>query len=174
MLIATQLKALFPELKIENDMSKEPILWVKSSKELFEAIDKLQHHEEFKLNYLSDLTAYDNVDNVDGDQRFVLVYQLLSLKTNIRIRFKMLTNEDSSGEESVITLSNHFPAANWMEREVYDMFGIIFHGHPDLRRILMDERFEGFPLRKEYDIKDRQPFPDSMKINLERRSIPLK
>ncbi len=169
-----KLTELFPDLKIETDKTNEAIVWIRNSKELFSVISKLKHENDFKLNYLSDLTAYDNIDGIDGPKRFVLVYQLLSLETKVRVRLKMLANEDESGENAVTTLSNHYSAANWMEREVYDMYGIIFHGHPDLRRILMDERFVGFPLRKEYDIKDRQPFPDNMKINLERRSVPLK
>jgi len=168
-----KLKTLFPDLKIETDKANGPIVWIDNCKNLFSVLEKLKHEKEFLLNYLTDLTAYDNVDHHDGDKRFVLVYQLFSMETKTRVRFKILANADDHDQNKIITLVNHYPAANWMEREVYDMYGIIFYGHPDLRRILMDERFVGHPLRKEYDIKDRQPFPDNMKINLERRSVPL-
>ncbi len=169
------LKETFPMRKVELDKAGEAIIWAKDMSDLFHLINLVRRYEYFKIDYLSDLTAYDNVDGIDGEKRFVLVYQFLSLETKLRLRFKLLTNADEEkAENSVLTISNHFPAANWMEREVYDMYGIVFRGHPDLRRILMDERFQGHPLRKEYDIKDRQPFPDNMKINLERRAVPLR
>lgn len=168
------LKETFPMRKVEIDKAGEPVVWAKDMSDLFHLINLVRRYETFKIDYLSDLTAYDNVDGADGEKRFVVVYNFLSLQSKMRIRFKLLANADEEkAEDSVLTISNHFPAANWMEREVYDMYGIIFRGHPDLRRILMDERFQGHPLRKEYDIKDRQPFPDSMKINLERKAVPV-
>lgn len=168
------LKETFPMRKVEIDKGQDPIVWAKDMSDLFHLISLLRKYPDFQINYLSDLTAYDNVDGQDGEKRFVLVYQFLSLETKRRIRLKLLTNADDEAENSVLSISHHFPAANWMEREIFDMYGIIFRGHPDLSRILMDERFQGHPLRKEYHIKDRQPFADSMKINLERKAVPLK
>ncbi|MBF0298367.1 MAG: NADH-quinone oxidoreductase subunit C [Oligoflexia bacterium] len=156
------------DLHFELDKINEPILWVKNMPNLFAVICYLQTDEIFKINYLSDLTAYDNIDHIDGDKRFVLVYQLLSLETKVSVRLKLLIDDS----EDAKTISHIFPAANWLEREVFDMYGIVFRGHPDLRRIMMDERFIGHPQRKEYDIKQRMPFADNMKTNLDRNPVP--
>ncbi|MBI4924740.1 MAG: NADH-quinone oxidoreductase subunit D [Bdellovibrio sp.] len=107
-------------------------------------------------SYLSDITAVDNL-NLDPC-RFQVVYQLYSPTGYSRLRFKTKVNE---GEE-VMTLTSLWEAANWAEREVWDMFGIKFKAHPDLRRILMDSRWEGHPLRKDYPVRGYQIFPTSM------------
>ena len=106
--------------------------------------------DEFEFDMLSDLSA---VDYLGQEPRFEVVYHLNSLQKNIRIRIKTPVSE---GEEvkSVVSL---WPIANWLEREVWDMFGIKFTNHPDLRRLLMYEEFEGHPLRKDYPINKRQP-----------------
>jgi NADH-quinone oxidoreductase subunit C len=106
--------------------------------------------EEFAFDMLADLSA---VDYLGQEPRFEVVYHLNSLQKNIRIRIKTPVSE---GEEvdTVVTL---WPIANWLEREVWDMFGINFKNHPDLRRLLMYEEFEGHPLRKDYPINKRQP-----------------
>jgi NADH-quinone oxidoreductase subunit C len=106
--------------------------------------------EEFEFNMLADLTA---VDYLGQEPRFEVVYHLNSLEKNIRIRVKTPVNE---GEEvdSIVSL---WAIANWLEREVWDMFGIKFKDHPDLRRLLMYDEFEGHPLRKDYPINKRQP-----------------
>jgi NADH-quinone oxidoreductase subunit C len=88
------------------------------------------------------------VDFPDRDPRFEIVYNLLSLNNNNRIRLKVLTNEDTP----VPTVTEVFSSANWWEREVWDLFGIYFSGHPDLRRILTDYGFEGHPLRKDFPL----------------------
>ena len=116
----------------------------------------------FKMDFLSDLTAYDNKDHEDGQKRFVLVYQQYSTTLHVRVRIKCLLNED----EQALTITDVFTGANWLEREVFDMFGITFKGHPNMRRILMDERFTGHPLRKEYPIKQREPFQDNIAFHL--------
>ncbi len=90
-----------------------------------------------------DLTA---VDYPERDKRFELVYHLLSPKMNRRIRIKYSTDE----ETPVLSTIPVFPAADWYEREVYDLFGVLFEGHPDLRRILTDYGFDGHPLRKDF------------------------
>lgn len=106
--------------------------------------------EQFAFEMLADLTA---VDYLGQDPRFEVVYHLNSLSKNIRLRVKTPVQE---GEE-VDTATVLWPIANWLEREVWDMFGIRFKGHPDLRRLLMYEGFEGHPLRKDYPINKRQP-----------------
>lgn len=106
--------------------------------------------DEFKFEMLADLSA---VDYLGQQPRFEVVYHLNSLERNVRLRVKIPVQE---GEE-VDTLTVLWPIANWLEREVWDMFGIKFKGHPDLRRLLMYEEFEGHPLRKDYPINKRQP-----------------
>ena len=92
---------------------------------------------------LIDITA---VDHPDRPARFDVVWHLLSMHTNQRIRLKAAVRED----ELVPSLVSVIPSANWFEREVFDMFGIAFSGHPDLRRILTDYGFQGHPLRKDF------------------------
>jgi len=88
------------------------------------------------------------VDYPDNDERFAVVYHLLSLTHNLRIRVKLWTDENTA----VPTVCGLFSSANWWEREAWDMFGIYFAGHPDLRRILSDYGFEGHPLRKDFPL----------------------
>ena len=111
---------------------------------LIEAVQKLKGEGAFQQ--LADLTAADYPER--GAERFEVVYQFLSLTKNQRLRLKLRTDEDTP----VASLSGIFPAANWFEREVYDMYGVLFSGHPDLRRILTDYGFEGHPQRKDFPL----------------------
>ncbi len=97
------------------------------------------------FNQLTDLTA---VDYPDRPERFEMVYQLLSMKNNMRMRVLMAVDEG----QAVPSIVGLFSSANWAEREVWDMFGIFFSGHPDLRRLLTDYGFEGHPLRKDFPL----------------------
>jgi NADH-quinone oxidoreductase subunit C len=106
--------------------------------------------EEYGFDMLADLSA---VDYLGQEPRFELVYHLNSIQKNIRLRIKSPITEGEEAD-SVVSL---WPIANWLEREVWDMFGIKFKNHPDLRRLLMYEEFEGHPLRKDYPINKRQP-----------------
>jgi NADH-quinone oxidoreductase subunit C len=148
--------------KIEMDKLNEPIIWAKSSQDAKMLFRSFMMDENLKMDFLSDITAYDNQDGEDGEGRFVLVYQMYSLEKRLRVRIKCLLGEN----QEALTLTDIFPAANWLEREVFDMYGIKFKGHPNLRRILMDERFSGHPLRKEYPIKQREPFADNIALHL--------
>ena len=103
----------------------------------------LKNHHLLNYNYLVHITAIDYPTKL---KRFEVDYNLLSLKLNSRIRIKTSTNE----LEPLNTINSLFLSANWYEREVWDMFGIYFLNHPDLRRILTDYGFEGFPLRKDF------------------------
>jgi NADH-quinone oxidoreductase subunit C len=108
------------------------------------------------FDVLMDLTAVDYLKfpgREDGP-RFEVVYHLYSLAHNHRLRVKVRVDEDDASVPTAVTL---WPIANWFEREVWDMFGIRFEGHPDLRRLLMYEEFVGHPLRKDYPINRRQP-----------------
>jgi NADH-quinone oxidoreductase subunit C len=111
----------------------------------------LKEDPELQYNYLMDLTA---VDYFKRKPRFEVVYHFLSLKTLFRVRVKVPVDTAELEVDSLVAL---WPAANWYEREVYDMFGIKFRGHPDLKRILMYPEFDGHPLRKDYPIDRRQP-----------------
>jgi NADH-quinone oxidoreductase subunit C len=158
--VTSRLQETFPTHRLERDKNAEPILWLSSINEVLPLVKKLQR--EFGVDRVSDITAYDNKDKKDGPKRFVMVYQLYAMKDHTRIRLK--ANLDES--EAVPSLTTFFAAANWLEREVFDMYGLTFSNHPDLRRILMDERFVGHPLRKDYDMKERQPFSDSLPVRI--------
>ncbi|MCB1410831.1 MAG: NADH-quinone oxidoreductase subunit C [Rhodobacter sp.] len=103
----------------------------------------LKTDETCKFSSLVDITA---VDHPERRARFDVVYHLLSMYRNQRIRLKAAVRED----EMVPSIVTEHPSANWFEREVFDMFGILFSGHPDLRRILTDYGFRGHPLRKDF------------------------
>ena len=115
------------------------------SKDLTDVILFLKNNESTKFRQLIDITAVDFPQN---DKRFKLVYLFLSHEYNSRLILECYINED----EIVPTMTKIYPAANWMEREVFDMYGITFKDHPDLRRILTDYGFEGYPLRKDFPL----------------------
>jgi NADH-quinone oxidoreductase subunit C len=105
----------------------------------------LKSDEGGAYTLLTDETA---VDYPKREKRFDIVYHLYSFKRNDRLRLKVAVGED----EKVPSLVSVWPTANWLEREVYDMFGVQYEGHPDLKRILMPDGWTGYPLRKDYDI----------------------
>ena len=106
-------------------------------------VDFLKTNRSCQFSTLVDITA---VDYPAREARFDVVYHFLSMYQNHRIRVKCALRE----EEMLASITEIYPAANWFEREVYDMFGILFTGHPDMRRILTDYGFRGYPLRKDF------------------------
>ena len=108
------------------------------------------------FDVLMDLTAvdYSKFSGREDGPRFEVVYHLYSIRHNHRLRVKTPVTEDDPVVPTAVPL---WPIANWFEREVWDMFGIRFEGHPDLRRLLLYEEFSGHPLRKDYPINRRQP-----------------
>jgi NADH-quinone oxidoreductase subunit C len=114
---------------------------------LVEVCDFLRGDAETQFNFLSDLTCVHFPDKAEAP--FEVVYNLYSIAANERVRLKVATNEER-GVESVTKV---WPTANWMEREVFDLFGVPFRNHPDLRRILLPPDWEGHPLRKEYPLE---------------------
>ena len=143
---------------LEKKVNSELTTKIKSSKikhnqlylnidpdDLLEVILFLKNNDDARFRQLVDITA---VDYPEKDKRFKLVYLLLSHEFNQRILIDLYINEN----EIVSTLSSILPAANWMEREVFDMYGVSFKDHPDLRRILTDYGFEGYPLRKDFPL----------------------
>ena len=119
-------------VSIEKDDLKDVLLFLKSNPEM-------------KFKQLIDITA---VDYPNKKNRFRMIYLLLSHEFNKRIIIDFPLSEN----EKVFSITGIFPSANWMEREVFDMYGIDFQDHPDLRRILTDYEFEGYPLRKDFPI----------------------
>jgi NADH-quinone oxidoreductase subunit C len=125
---------LFEELLIET-----------ADEDLVDVILFLKSHDKFKFRQLIDIAG---VDYPEEDKRFNLVYLLLSHEKNLRIKISINFEID----KKIPTITKIFPSANWMEREVFDMYGIEFIDHPDLRRILTDYNFEGHPLRKDFPL----------------------
>jgi len=112
-----------------------------------EAAAILRNHPELQCNYLADLTC---VDWYPAEPRFEVVYHLLSIPFKARVRLKVQLPGHDPRLESVTSV---WPSANFYEREVFDLFGIHFEGHPYLRRIMMPENWEGHPLRKDYPVE---------------------
>ncbi len=130
-------------------------LYVKKE-DIVKICETLRDHPELQFNYLADLTAVDHLREMqEVDPRFHVIYHLFSTVTKQRIRLKAPIFENHPVIDSVTSV---WIAADWHERECYDMFGIHFEGHPDLRRILMPEDWEGYPLRKDYPVSDQEPY----------------
>lgn len=120
-----------------------------------EHINEACRFMKFEQNFdmLADLNGADR--GPEEDPRFEVVYHLFSTVHHQRIRFKVLLSEDDTHVE---TVSNIWRTADWHERETYDMFGVIFDGHADLRRILMPSDFDGFALRKDFPLRGYEPY----------------
>ena len=132
--------------KINSSIIKHNQIYLSiDSNDIIDVILFMKTNENTKFRQLIDITA---VDFPEKEQRFRIVYLLLSHEFNTRV----LIEFDISEGEKVPSLTKIFPSANWMEREVFDMYGIDFKDHPDLRRILTDYGFEGYPLRKDFPI----------------------
>ena len=116
-----------------------------TDEELLDVIYFLKSNDKLKFRQLIDIAG---VDYPEEEKRFQLVYLLLSHEKNIRIKVSI----NFEIEKKISTITKIYPSANWMEREVFDMYGIEFIGHPDLRRILTDYNFEGHPLRKDFPL----------------------
>lgn len=112
----------------------------------------LKDEPSLLMDFLMDLTAVDYMDR--KPQRFEVVYHFYSSKHNHRVRLKVPVDEDDC---LVDTMTSLYKSANWFEREVWDLYGIKFKGHPNMKRILLYEEFKGHPLRKDYPINKRQP-----------------
>jgi NADH-quinone oxidoreductase subunit C len=146
--LAAHLQEILPEAHIERVPGTDLHTTVyASSAGLHATLQTLRDRAELRFAFLAELTA---VDIWPHEPRFELVYILVSLEHRLRLRLKVRLDGASA---RVPTVSDIWPAANWLEREVWDMFGIEFEGHPDPRRLLMPEDWEGFPLRKDYPVQ---------------------
>ena len=132
--------------KIKKTELKHNQIYIETNKDdLFDVILFLKTDKYTQFRQLIDITAVDYPEDVD---RFKIVYLFLSHEFNHRVILSYFINEN----EVIPSLTSIFPAANWMEREVFDMYGVSFKDHPDLRRILTDYGFEGHPLRKDFPL----------------------
>lgn len=159
------------ETVVEN--TDVPIFFIKKSA-LLDFLRSIRQEEGLEFSFLSDLTAYDDnppldkvadyglgtLKNSGGDHRFVVVYQLLSMQSMDRIRIKVRVKEN----ESTPSVTGVWKSADWLEREAFDMYGVVFSDHPNLKRILMDERWQGHPQRKDYPIKKYQRYEGSLPL----------
>lgn len=147
------IKNKWPDAVIESHASHGDQTVVLKRENFIEVITALKNDSEFDFNMLMDLTVVDG-RVLKWKPRFEVVYHLYSLNKNHRVRLKVRVEE----RDAVMpTLCGLWPVANWLEREAWDMFGVSFENHPDPRRILMYEEFEGHPLRKDYPYNKRQP-----------------
>ena len=132
--------------KINNSKIKHGQVYLSIDKDdLLDVIMFLKTNNNTRFRQLIDITAVDFPEN---EKRFKLVYLLLSHEFNIRVLLDCYTAEN----EIISSITSIFPSANWMEREVFDMYGVKFNDHPDLRRILTDYAFDGYPLRKDFPL----------------------
>ncbi len=136
---------LLPSSILEASYVKNELTIVVDHTKIVNVIDFLKNHVNCQFNVLIDICG---TDNPSKEQRFEIVYHLLSISYNTRIRIKTRIDERTS-VQSIVSI---FESASWWEREVWDMFGIFFFSHPDLRRILTDYGFEGHPLRKDFPL----------------------
>jgi NADH-quinone oxidoreductase subunit C len=148
-LVAT-LQAAVPGVQIESAPTIDLQTTIYASRDQVPALARaLRDRPEFAFTFLAELTA---VDFWPKEPRYEVVYVLVSMTNRLRLRMKVRLAAD---DPHVATVSDVWPAANWLEREVWDLFGIAFDGHPDPRRLLMPEDWQGFPLRKDHPVQIR-------------------
>ena len=128
-----------------SEIKNSELLFEVNEEDLIEVIQFIKSNDKCKFKQLIDIAC---VDYPDDDKRFQLVYLFLSHELNLRVKLRIKVDED----QVVNSITKISPSANWMEREVFDMYGIKFKNHPDLRRILTDYGFKGHPLRKDFPL----------------------
>jgi NADH-quinone oxidoreductase subunit C len=153
--IAEKVKEKFPEQVVDVTEFRDQVSVIVKRDQIVPILKYLHDDPLLSLDHLQDLTAVDYLKK--KDVRFEVVYNLYSIKYRHQIRIRAQVPDDNPSISSVVPI---WAGANWHERECYDMFGIIFNGHPDLRRILMPEDWEGNPLRKDYPLKGPEPEND--------------
>ena len=155
--------------KVKNSLIVNDELLIEvDEKDIVDVVQFLKSNENCKFKQLIDIAG---VDYPEDENRFHLVYLFLSHEKNIRIKLKIKFQTD----HTINSLTKIFPSANWMEREVFDMYGIKFKNHPDLRRILTDYGFKGHPLRKDFPLtgfnevryseKEKKLFMNQLSLN---------
>src|ERR1043166_233795 len=155
--LAATLQSAVPGASIEPAASVDLQSTIYVPREHVTAIARaLRDTPDLKFSFLAELTA---TDYWPRDPRFEVVYILVSLEHKHRLRMKVRVSGSDEHAAHLPTVSDIWPAANWLEREVWDLFGIAFDGHPDPRRLPMPEDWEGFPLRKDAPVQIRRPTP---------------
>ena len=145
-LVVVRLKEKFPKYNFETSEFRSELTVKLDKKNIVKVCKFLKENEELEFRLCEDVTAIDWAKRTD---RFTVVYHIFSLKHNFRLRLKADVDESDC---SIDTVTSVWKSANWAEREAYDMYGIKFKGHPDLRRMYMPEEFEYHPLRKDFPL----------------------
>jgi NADH-quinone oxidoreductase subunit C len=143
--LGDHIKEHLGEIVTNVELIKSELILTVQRETLLKTLRFLRDDNECYFSQLVDITA---IDYPNKPERFTLVYNMLSMRQNLRIRVKTFTDEDTP----VPSATSLFSSADWYERETWDMYGVMFAGHPDLRRILTDYGFEGHPLRKEFPL----------------------
>ena len=143
--LASHIEAKLQDAVERSEITRGELTVVVARAQVVRVLTELRDDSDCLFEVLIDICG---VDYPERENRFDVVYHLLSPRKNQRIRVKCETDE----EKPVPSVVDVFPAANWFEREAYDMYGILFSGHPDLRRILTDYGFQGYPLRKDFPL----------------------
>ncbi len=152
-MILEKIKEKFLDDVLETSDLRGELVAVVNKETIYDLLKFLKNDPALDFNVLMDLTAVDYLWQ-SRTPRFDVVYHLFSLSKNHRVRIKAGVDEKEPVIDSAVDL---WPVADWFEREVWDMFGIKFKGHPNLKRIMMYEGFQGHPLRKDYPVSKRQP-----------------
>ncbi len=151
--LALKLKEVLREKIIETTDYRGDLTLLIDKNDIVDVCKKIRDHSSLKFEQIIDLTAVDYLE-MEKPTRFQVVYHFLSLTYLHRLRIKCNVDEK---DPVIPTISSLWAIVNWYEREVFDFYGIKFTGHPDMRRILMQDDFEGHPLRKDYFIGHEQP-----------------
>ncbi|MBI5049053.1 MAG: NADH-quinone oxidoreductase subunit C [Deltaproteobacteria bacterium] len=145
-ILIKNIKEKFGQSILDTSIFRDEVTHLIRKESLLEVCKFLKDNSELQFNFLSDIAG---IDYFPQNPRFEVVYHLYSISRKHRVRLKIKT-EDGEAVPSVTTV---WSGADWAEREAYDMFGIIFEGHPNLKRIYMPDAWDGFPLRKDYPLK---------------------
>ena len=156
-LVVQKVQEKYPDAILDVSDARGELTIAVRKDTIYELMAFLKNDSELAYNFLADVTAVDYSAMEDvlmkyEYARFMVVYHLLSTEMKERLRVKVPVHEK---ELSIPSVASIWKVANWLERETYDMFGIDFENHPDLRRILMPDDYEGYPLRKDYPLRGR-------------------
>ncbi len=146
-----KLKSKFGEAILKTEEFRKDITVFVKREQILDVMEFLKSDAELSYDFLIDITAVDYL-RMEKNPRFQMVYNLRSTKYNQRIRVKVPLSES---DLKISTLAGLWKGAAWLEREVYEMYGVSFENHPDLRRLLIPDSFKHFPLRKDYPLRGK-------------------